>query len=132
MRCMDVMLAFPSILLALAIVSALTPSLANVMIAVGLSAVPTYARLIRGSVLATKENLYVEAARAIGCRDLFGRGPLHRASRGGAGDRDGDARHGDGHPVGELAARRRAGNRPVERSAGNPHATFVRGTEASS
>jgi peptide/nickel transport system permease protein len=69
MRVMDVMLAFPGILLALAIVSVLTPSLVNLMIAVGLAAVPTYARLVRGSVLAAKENLYVEAARAVGCRD---------------------------------------------------------------
>jgi peptide/nickel transport system permease protein len=69
MRVMDVMLAFPGILLALAIVSVLTPSLVNLMIAVGLAAVPTYARLVRGSVLSAKENLYVEAARAVGCRD---------------------------------------------------------------
>ncbi|HEX2440622.1 MAG TPA: nickel transporter permease [Methylomirabilota bacterium] len=69
MRVMDVLLAFPGILLALAIVSVLTPGLTNVMIAVGLSAVPTYARLVRGSVLSARENLYVEAARAIGSRD---------------------------------------------------------------
>ncbi len=48
MRVMDVMLAFPGILLALAIVSVLSPSLTNVMIAVGIAAVPTYARLVRG------------------------------------------------------------------------------------
>jgi len=71
MRIMDVMLAFPGILLALAIVSVLTPSLSNLMVAVGLAAVPTYARLVRGSVLSAKENLYVEAARAVGCRDVF-------------------------------------------------------------
>ena len=70
MRVIDVMLAFPGILLALAIVSVLTPGLGNVMIAVGLSAVPTYARLVRGSVLSTRENLYVEAARALGGGDL--------------------------------------------------------------
>src|SRR5882724_369076 len=70
MRVMDVLLAFPGILLALAIVSVLTPGLNNVMIAVGLSAVPTYARLVRGSVLSARENLYVEAARALGSRDL--------------------------------------------------------------
>ena len=63
MRIMDV-------LLALAIVSVLTPGLTNVMIAVGLSAVPTYARLVRASVLSARENLYVEAARALGGRDL--------------------------------------------------------------
>jgi peptide/nickel transport system permease protein len=71
MRVIDVMLAFPGILLALAIVSVLTPGLGNVMIAVGLSAVPTYARLVRGSVLSARENLYVEAARAIGGRDVW-------------------------------------------------------------
>ncbi len=70
MRVMDVLLAFPGILLALAIVSVLTPGLTNVMIAVGLSAVPGYARLVRASVLSARENLYVEAARAIGGRDL--------------------------------------------------------------
>jgi peptide/nickel transport system permease protein len=70
MRVMDVLLAFPGILLALAIVSVLTPGLTNVMIAVGLSAVPTYARLVRASVLSARENLYVEAARALGGRDL--------------------------------------------------------------
>ena len=71
MRIIDVMLAFPGILLALAIVSVLRPSLANLMISVGIAAVPTYARLIRATVLSAKENVYVEAARAIGCRDLF-------------------------------------------------------------
>jgi peptide/nickel transport system permease protein len=70
MRVMDVLLAFPGILLALAIVSVLTPGLTNVMIAVGLSAVPTYARLVRASVLSARQNLYVEAAQALGGRDL--------------------------------------------------------------
>jgi peptide/nickel transport system permease protein len=69
MRVIDVLLAFPGILLALAIVSVLTPGLGNVMIAVGLSAVPTYARLVRASVLSAREQVYVEAARAIGGRD---------------------------------------------------------------
>src|SRR2546422_72838 len=71
MRMIDVLLAFPGILLALAIVSVLTPGLGNVMIAVGLAAVPTYARLVRASVLSTRENLYVESARALGGRDLW-------------------------------------------------------------
>lgn len=69
MRVMDVMLAFPGILLALAIVSVLGPGLGNVMIAVGLSAVPGYARLVRATVLSAREHLYVEAARALGGRD---------------------------------------------------------------
>jgi peptide/nickel transport system permease protein len=70
MRVVDVLLAFPGILLALAIVSVLSPGLNNVMIAVGLSAVPNYARLVRASTLSAREQLYVEAARALGVRDL--------------------------------------------------------------
>ncbi len=66
MRLIDVMLAFPGILLALAIVSMLGPSLNTVMVAVGVSAIPTYARLTRGSVLSARENLYVDAARVLG------------------------------------------------------------------
>jgi peptide/nickel transport system permease protein len=70
MRVVDVLLAFPGILLALAIVTVLSPGLNNVMIAVGLSAVPNYARLVRASTLSAREQLYVEAARALGGRDL--------------------------------------------------------------
>ncbi len=69
MRIIDVMLAFPGILLALAIVSVLGASLTNLMISVGVAAIPTYARLTRGSVLTTKENLYIDAARVIGVPD---------------------------------------------------------------
>ena len=68
MRFIDMMLAFPGILLALTIVSFLGSSLVNVMIAVGISFIPTFARLVRGSVLSAKENLYVDAARCIGCK----------------------------------------------------------------
>src|SRR6185295_6233800 len=53
----------------LGIVSVLSPGLGNVMIAVGLSAVPGYARLVRATVLSAREHLYVEAARALGGRD---------------------------------------------------------------
>lgn len=67
MRVADAMLAFPGILLALTIIAALGPGIANVMIAVGISTLPEYARLTRGSVLSAKENLYVEAARVLGC-----------------------------------------------------------------
>jgi len=70
MRVVDVLLAFPGILLALAIVTVLSPGLNNVMIAVGLAAVPNYARLVRASALSAREQLYVEAARALGSRDL--------------------------------------------------------------
>jgi peptide/nickel transport system permease protein len=66
MRLIDIMLAFPGILLALAIVSILGPSLVNLMIAVGISSIPTYARLTRGSVLSARQELYVDAARVTG------------------------------------------------------------------
>jgi peptide/nickel transport system permease protein len=69
MRVIDVMLAFPSILLALGIVAVLRPSLNNVMLAVGIAGVPIYTRLVRGQVLQTKALTYVEAARTTGCRD---------------------------------------------------------------
>ena len=67
LRLMDIWLAFPGILLALAIIAVLGPSLFNVMIAVGLSAVPTYVRVTRSSVLSVREMEYVLGARAVGC-----------------------------------------------------------------
>ncbi len=66
MRLTDVMLAFPSIVLAIAIVAALGASLLNLMIAVGVVAVPNYARQVRASVIQVKEEDYVIAARALG------------------------------------------------------------------
>ncbi len=66
MGAMDVMLAFPSIILAIGITTILGPNIVNLMIAVGIVAVPVYARLARSSVLAVKEHEYVEAARALG------------------------------------------------------------------
>ncbi|EGL82836.1 ABC-type transporter, integral membrane subunit [Caldalkalibacillus thermarum TA2.A1] len=69
MRIMDVLLAFPGILLALAIVSALGPALINMIIAVGFFAIPTFARIVRGSTLAVRKLEYIEAVRALGARD---------------------------------------------------------------
>jgi peptide/nickel transport system permease protein len=66
MRVIDVGLAFPYILLALAIVASLGPSLQNALIAIGLAYVPGWARFVRGNVLSLKENEYVTAARAVG------------------------------------------------------------------
>lgn len=65
----DTLLAFPGILLAIAIVAALGPGLTNVMIAVGIRGVPTFARLVRGQVLSAREQDYVQAVRALGSRD---------------------------------------------------------------
>jgi peptide/nickel transport system permease protein len=69
-RIMDSLLAFPALILALAIVAALGQSTTNVIIAVGVVLMPTAARVIRSSVLSIKENIFVEAGRAIGCGNL--------------------------------------------------------------
>ena len=70
MRVMDVLLSIPQTLLAIAIAAALGPGLFNLMIAVGISAVPNYARIVRSSVLSIREMEYIEAARAVGSSDL--------------------------------------------------------------
>ena len=66
MRFMDVILAFPSLLLAIAILTAAGPSLFNALLAIGIVAIPIYARVARASVLSAKENDYVTASRALG------------------------------------------------------------------
>ncbi len=66
MRSTDVVLAFPSILLAIGVVAALGPGLTNAMIAVAVAGFPLYARVVRGSVLSVRELDFVEAARSIG------------------------------------------------------------------
>lgn len=67
MRSVDVMLAMPTLLFALAIVAALGASLINVVLAVGVAGIPRFTRLMRGCVLSAKQNVYVEAAHAVGC-----------------------------------------------------------------
>ena len=66
MRAMDVLLAIPSMLLATAIVAALGPGLVNVLIAISIAYVPTFARTLRASVLTVKEQELIEAARSVG------------------------------------------------------------------
>lgn len=70
MRLIDAMLAFPSILLALAIVALLGRDLSNVMLAVGISTIPVYTRIARASTLALRHIDYVTAAQALGCGHL--------------------------------------------------------------
>ena len=70
MRLMDIMMAFPGILLALAIVAILGPSLTNLIVAIGINSVPGFSRVARGAVISVKKNDYVTAARAIGESDL--------------------------------------------------------------
>lgn len=69
-RLADTMFAFPAILLALALVAILGIGLRNVIIAVGISMVPIFIRLVRGSVMEIREETYVEAARALGAGDM--------------------------------------------------------------
>ena len=69
MRVMDIFLAVPSILLAIAIVSALGASLMNLMFAIAVSSIPSYARVVRASVLTVRDQEFIEAARAIGASD---------------------------------------------------------------
>jgi peptide/nickel transport system permease protein len=66
MRIMDILLAFPYLLLAIAIVSALGPGEVNTQLAIAIWTLPSFARLIRGSVISLKQREFVEAARALG------------------------------------------------------------------
>jgi len=70
MRFMDIILAFPYILLAIVVVAYLGPSLQNAMIAIAITYIPRFARIVRGSVLEECEKDYVSAARAIGASDF--------------------------------------------------------------
>jgi len=70
MRGVDVMMAFPYLLLAMLTIAILGPGLINAMIAIGIVYAPQYARILRSSVLSIKENDYVTAARAMGASDL--------------------------------------------------------------
>lgn len=69
-RVVDVMMAFPGILLAITVVAVLGPGLWNAMLAVGISFAPTYVRVVRSSVLEIREREFVEAARAVGTGNL--------------------------------------------------------------
>jgi peptide/nickel transport system permease protein len=79
MRAIDLAMAFPSLLLALVVVAVLGPSLANAMIAVGLTSIPQYARLVRGVAASTAKLAYVDAMRVLGAGPVrilfFGVGP---------------------------------------------------------
>ena len=70
MRTMDVLLAFPSLLLAIAIVTVLGPGLINALLAIGIVSIPAYARVVRASVLSVREMDYVSATRALGGNNM--------------------------------------------------------------
>jgi len=70
MRVMDGLMAFPAIILAIALMASLGPSVVNVIVAIGVVYAPRVARIVRGSVLVIRETTYVEAARALGVSDV--------------------------------------------------------------
>jgi peptide/nickel transport system permease protein len=70
MRLIDILMAFPSLLLAIAVVASLGPGLTNAMLAVSIVGIPYYARIVRGSVLSLRNQEFVQAARVIGAGDL--------------------------------------------------------------
>lgn len=70
MRAMDILFAFPAILLAIAILAALGKGVVNAMVAIGIVYIPIFARIARGSVLSVREEEFVEAARAVGATDF--------------------------------------------------------------
>jgi ABC-type dipeptide/oligopeptide/nickel transport system permease subunit len=70
MAVIDILLSFPSILLAIMMVAFLGPSLENAIIAIGVISIPIYTRLVRSSTLSIKEDLYIEAARSLGANHL--------------------------------------------------------------
>jgi peptide/nickel transport system permease protein len=71
MRVMDGLMAFPAIILAIALMASLGPSVSNVIVAIAVVYTPRVARVVRGSVLVVRETAYVEAARALGVTDLW-------------------------------------------------------------
>ncbi|HVM13380.1 MAG TPA: ABC transporter permease [Egibacteraceae bacterium] len=70
MRVMDILFAFPAILLAIAVLAILGPGIGNAMIAIGIVYVPIFARVTRASVLSVREEVYVRAARSLGASDV--------------------------------------------------------------
>ena len=97
MRILDVLLAFPSLLLAIAIVSVLGPGLTNAMLAIAIVSIPAYARVMRASVLSVKEEEYTVAARTVGVSAHADFVPPHHPECDLAADCAGHAWHRHGH-----------------------------------
>ena len=102
MRGVDILLAFPPILLAIIVISIFGPGLTNAMLAIGIAQMPVYARLMRSSVLKTKEEFYVDAARASGASESSDPGAPRGAQLAHAGHCPGHPEPGRGHPLGGL------------------------------
>lgn len=70
MRMIDVMMAIPSVLLAIVVASVLGTGMRNLMLAIGISSIPSFARIVRASILSVRDQEYIEAARLSGCSDF--------------------------------------------------------------
>ena len=108
MRLMDMLFAFPAILLAIAIVAVRGPGLTNAMIAIGIVYMPIFARIARGSVITVRNEVYVRAARSLGATDAADHAPAHPAQHRRPADRADVAVDGVRHPVGGRAVVPRA------------------------
>src|SRR5699024_1382314 len=71
MRIIDIFMAFPGFLLALAIVSILGPSIFNLMLAISIFSIPVFARIMRGEVLSVKNNEFIESSKSMGAKNFF-------------------------------------------------------------
>ena len=116
---MDILLAFPGLLLAIAMVAVLGPSLTNVIIALSLIGWVGYARLVRGQVLRARELEFVQAARALGATIAADPGAARHSNRAASRDRPGDARHGRRNPGGSGAELSRPGGAAADTELGN-------------
>ena len=103
MRLMDVVLSFPSLILAIAIVTVLGTGLYNAMMAIAIVSIPVYARVMRASVLSVRETDFVTASRALGESSRGHPDASHPAQRADAAHRAGHARHRRGDPRGRGA-----------------------------
>ena len=116
MRICDVLFAFPGILLAIGIVAILGGGMANVIVAVAVFSIPTFARLVRGNTLALKHLTYVEAARSIGASDAHDHRaphlPRHRSPRSSCTSRCASARRSSPRRACRSSAWARSRRRP--------------------
>ena len=103
MRVIDALLAFPALLLAISISAALGPQIQNAMIAIGVVAIPVYARLTRAQVLSLREREFVTAARAVGVRPSRIVLRHFAAKSGQSADCAGHPHHGGGDSAGSCA-----------------------------
>jgi len=118
-RVIDMLLAFPGLLLAIALVAVLGPSLGNVLFALTVIGWVSYARLVRGQVLRAREFEYVQAARALGAGTRAYSLAPPDSCRDSSGGRSSDSRHGRGNSRRSVAQLSRAWRSTADPELGN-------------